>query len=77
MHCDVAAISRFLADEYTQISSTGRIVENADVLATLETGTRRRDEARADGLRIGVYGDTAVVVGRLRARGVNAVSVFD
>ena len=77
LNCDVVALDHLMADEYTQINSTGCVVSKAEVIASFESGARHWDEAHSDELQVRMYGETAVVIGRWQARGVNAGQAFD
>ena len=77
INCNVAALDDLMAEEYAQIDSAGDVVRKAQVIASLESGARHWDDARSDEIQVRVYGDAAVVVGRWRARGVNAGQAFD
>ena len=66
-----------MAPEYSQIDDKGRIVSKEQVLASLRSGRRGWSEAHSDEHRVRVYGTTAVVAGRWRAKGVNAGQPFD
>ena len=47
------------------------------VLESSRSGGRGWDEARSDDHDFRIYGNTAVVIGRWRARGINAGQPFD
>ena len=74
---DVAALNRMMAEEYAQIAGGGRVVGKAEVLASFKPGVRHWDEATSDEHDVRVYGETAVVIGRWRGRGVNDGQPFD
>ena len=77
LRLDVRALDRLMAPEYSQIDDKGRIVSKEQVLASLRSGERGWSEAHSDEHHVSVHGDTAVVIGRWRARGVNASQPFD
>ncbi|MDP6452895.1 MAG: nuclear transport factor 2 family protein [SAR202 cluster bacterium] len=77
LNCDVAALDKLMADEYAQINSDGRVVGKAEVIASFESGGRHWDEAHSDELEVRVYGESAVVIGRWQARGLNTGQAFD
>lgn len=66
-----------MAPDYLRVDAEGRCVGREQVLASFRSGERGWEEARSDEHRVRVYGDTAVVVGRWRARGTNAGQSFD
>jgi ketosteroid isomerase-like protein len=77
LRLDTAALDRLMAPEYAQIDDRGRIVTREQVLASFGSGERGWEEVRSDEHDVRVYGNTAVVVGRWRARGTNAGQPFD
>jgi ketosteroid isomerase-like protein len=75
--CDLVSLERMMADEYAQIVEGGEIRTKEEVLATFRAGDRHWDRAESDELDVRVYNDFAVVIGRWRAKGVNAGRPFD
>jgi len=61
---DVAALGRILADDLTIIDPEGTIVTKAQALANLKSGEDAFTSAVADEMKVRVYGDAAVVLGR-------------
>ena len=74
---DIAALERLMADEYKHIRADGRVIGKAEDLASYQTGDRYWDFAESDDYDIQIYGETAVLIGRWRARGMNAGERFD
>jgi ketosteroid isomerase-like protein len=62
---DVAALDRLLADDLTYVHSSGVTEDKAQSLATLAAKTLQYNEIQPSDLRVRVYGDTAVVTGRV------------
>ena len=56
---DIAAVSPYIADDYTDTSSTGRIRHKAELLA--EIGPYNDGKYAEDEYVVRVYGDTAVI----------------
>ena len=77
LQLDVAALDRLMDPDYLQIDAGGDTVGKEQVLASLRTGKRHWTEAHSDEHHVRVYGNTAVVVGRWRAKGTNAGRSFD
>ena len=77
LRLDVAALDQLMAPDYVQIDGGGRLVGKEEVLASFRSGGRSWTEAHSDEHTVRVYGDTAMVVGRWRARGTNAGQDFD
>lgn len=67
LHVDAPALERLMDPDYLQIDTEGATVGKEQVLALF----------RSDEHHVRVYGDTAVVVGRWRAKGENAGRSFD
>ena len=74
---DIAALDRLMADDYRHIRTDGSVVGKAEDLVSYQTGDRYWDFAESDEYDIQVYGHTAVLIGRWRARGINAGERFD
>jgi ketosteroid isomerase-like protein len=77
LHLDIPALERLMDPDYLQIGAGGDALDKEQVLASFRSGERHWDEANSDEHHVRVYGNTAVVVGRWRARGVNAGRPFD
>jgi ketosteroid isomerase-like protein len=74
---DLETIDRLYHPEFIVVQPDGMIETKAEVLASYGSGERRWDFAEVDRLHLRVAGDSAVVVGRWRARGVNRGETFD
>ena len=77
LHLDIPALERLMDSDYLQIDAGGDALDKEQVLASFRSGERHWDEAHSDEHHVRVYGNTAVVVGRWRARGENAARPFD
>jgi ketosteroid isomerase-like protein len=77
LHGDVAAIERIMAEEYIRIQPDGSVAGKAAVLAAYQPDRRHWDHAQGDEYDVRIYGNTALVVGRWTARGVNNGQAFD
>ena len=77
LHLDIPALERLMDPDYLQIAPGGDTVNKEQVLASFRSGERHWNEAHSDEHHVRVYGNTAVVVGRWRARGENAGRSFD
>ncbi len=76
LRLDVRVLDRLMAPEYAQIDDKGRVVDREQVLASFRSGERGWEEAHSDEHDVRVYWNTAAVVGRWRASGVNAGQPF-
>lgn len=74
---DVATIERLMADDYVKINADGSLTDKATNLATYQPDERFWEVARGDEYDVRIYGDTALVIGRWTARGVNHGERFD
>lgn len=74
---DLQALEALMADEYIHIQADGSVIGKQADLASYQSGDRHWDYAESDEYQIQVFGNTAVLVGRWRARGVNAGETFD
>src|SRR5215831_4352266 len=77
LRLDLLALEHLMADEFTQVGSSGALLRKSDVLASLASGKRTWDHAESDDYRIQVHGSTVLVYGRWRAKGVNSGHHFD
>lgn len=74
---DLDLIEQILADDYTIVQTDGRVVDREETLASYRSGQRYWEFARSEVLSVRVYGETAVVLGRWRAKGRNGSEMFD
>jgi ketosteroid isomerase-like protein len=74
---DVEAIDHLMHRDYTIISPGGRVVARGEAPSSYVGGGRRWDFAESDQHTVKIYGETAVVTGRWRARGMNNGEPFD
>jgi ketosteroid isomerase-like protein len=61
---DVAAIGRYMADDWTIVGSDGSMSDKATFLGLVKSGTLSHDVMESEDLRVRVYGDTAVLTSR-------------
>lgn len=74
---DVETLARLMAEDYCKIESDGSVSDRRRALASYTPGTRYWEQARGDEYMVRVYGDTALVIGRWTARGMNNGAPFD
>ena len=74
---DIEALERIMAQDYTNISPDGRVIGRDEDLASYKSGERKWEYAESDQYQVRVYGNTAVLIGRWRAKGVNNGESFD
>lgn len=74
---DLVNLERLMADDYTSIQPDGTVIGKEEDLASYRSLTRRWEFADSDQYHVRLYGDTAILIGRWRAKGVNAGQHFD
>ena len=77
LQLDLATIEQLMADDYTIIQPEGAVWDKAKTLASLRSEQRHWDAASSDELSVRLYGETAIVIGRWTAKGVNHGQAFD
>jgi len=70
-------IEQLMADDYVKIQPDGSLSNKAETLAAYQPEVRYWEHAQGDEYDVRIYGDTAVVVGRWTARGMNNGQRFD
>lgn len=66
-----------MADDYYRIESDGSVSDRAQTLARYTPEARSWEHAQGDEYIVRLYGDTAIVIGRWTARGINNGARFD
>ena len=66
---DMAALDRFMADDYILTDPLGNVRSKAESLAALKSNEVRFESTRSDDVRVRINGDTAVVTGRSTFKG--------
>lgn len=74
---NIAVIAEIMAPEYSQITADGRVIYRDEALASYRSGQRHWEFAQSDQLDVRIYGETALVIGRWRAKGTNHGLKFD
>lgn len=77
LHGNFAVLKQIMADDYLRIDTDGSVRNKAAVLAAYQPEDRHWEYAQGDEYDVRIYGDTAIVVGRWTARGVNNGAAFD
>jgi ketosteroid isomerase-like protein len=70
---DAATLDRMTSDDYTFITLRGELRTKAEIVKGFQSGAFKYESRTISELNIRVYGDTAIVTGRLAGRG----SCFD
>ena len=71
---NLTVIDHLLADDYMGISANGTIETKAQTLAQRKAGTIHITSLELDGLKVRLYGDTAVVTSKAQLQGTNGQS---
>lgn len=74
---DVQTLEEIMASDYVKIQPDGSLSDKSITLASYQPDQRTWDVARGDEYDVRIYGDTAVVIGRWIARGINNGQSFD
>ncbi|MDQ3745212.1 MAG: nuclear transport factor 2 family protein [Acidobacteriota bacterium] len=73
---DVEALERILADDWTAIDGAGLVISKRQLLERVGSSTQPFDWHEFDEFRLRLFGDSAVVTGRLSARGRTSSGEF-
>ena len=65
LRSDTAALDRMTSDDYTLINQQGELRTKAQMLDGFKSGTIKFDSRELSDLNVRVYGNTAVVTGRV------------
>jgi ketosteroid isomerase-like protein len=69
LHGDSAALAAMTADDYTFITLRGELRTKEEIVKGFSTGTFKYESREISDLKVRIYGDTAVVVGRASQKG--------
>jgi ketosteroid isomerase-like protein len=70
-HNDVARLDRIWADDYVFVAPSGAVLTKAQRLSAIRSGSFRFEQHRLEECNVRVYGATAVVAGRVVAKGMD------
>jgi len=74
---DFATMDRILADDFTLVTGSGKSYSKADLLNEAKSGRVAYEQQDDGDQRVRVWGDTAVVTAKLRAKGTESGKPFD
>jgi hypothetical protein len=74
---DVATLDRLLADDLTYVHSSGALETKAQSLATLASKKLEYKSIQPSDVRARVYGDTAVVTGRVAMKVISQMTAVE
>ena len=66
---DVAAIERFVADDWVIVDADGHIIDKARFIGVIESGALTHESMESTDVEVRVHGDTAVVTGITTSKG--------
>ena len=66
---DLEAIERFVTDDWIIINADGGIIDRERFLGVIKSGALTHEMMESEGIRIRVYGDSAVVSALTRSKG--------
>jgi ketosteroid isomerase-like protein len=69
LHGDSATLAAMTADHYTFITLRGELRTKEEIVKGFSTGTFKYESREISDLKVRIYGDTAVVVGRASQKG--------
>lgn len=69
LHKDIEALDRILAEDYIVITELGEVVDKRRVLDENRSPNLAFTDIENDEVRVRIFGDAAVVTGRLRVKG--------
>ena len=67
---DTATLDRMTSDDYTFINQRGELRTKTEILTGFKSGSFNYDAREVTDLEVRIYGDTAVVTGRAKQKGV-------
>ena len=76
-HNDVATMNRILADDFTLVTGSGKSYTKLDLLSEARSGRVKYEQQDDSAQTVRVWGDTAVVTAKLRAKGTESGKPFD
>lgn len=71
LHGDAEFLKHFLVDDFTLTNSNGEISTKADDLKDIAAGTTKYEVFENRDMRVVIHGDTAVVTGWTKVKGVS------
>lgn len=74
---DVTAMDRILADDFTLVTGSGKSYTKADLLNEARSGRVTYEQQDDSNQTVRVWGDTAIVTAKLRAKGTETGKPFD
>jgi ketosteroid isomerase-like protein len=67
---DITTLEAQTADDYTLINANGQVMDKKQTLDAIKTGQVKLTSEELSDLRVRVYGDVAVIIGKADAKGM-------
>jgi uncharacterized protein (TIGR02246 family) len=67
---DAATMAKILADDFVVVEGTGKVWTKADLLESARNGGTHYERQEDSERTVRIYGDTAIVTAKLRAKGI-------
>ncbi len=74
---DIAGLRRIIADDFAGVESSGRVVNKTQIINGIESGSDDVQSETTEDLKVRVYGETAVINGRLLIKGKKNEADYD
>lgn len=74
---DAAALGSVLAEGFVSTTSTGELRTKAETLDMVKSGALKLQSSKLDEMRVMVFGDAAVVIGRWQGKGTEKGKPLD
>src|SRR5262245_9037936 len=74
---NIEALDRIIADDWMCIDGKGRLISKQQLLESVRANPNPFSSHKFDEFQLRIFGDTAIVTGRLRGQGRNAAGDFN
>jgi ketosteroid isomerase-like protein len=74
---DLPAIEDILDEEFAQLKPGGTIIGRSELIESYKSGDRYWEIAQSEPVRVQIWGDTGLLFGKWRGKGVNSGQPFD
>jgi ketosteroid isomerase-like protein len=76
-NADIAALDRVIADDWVCIDGSGTVIGKKDLLDRVGSSPNPLDSHKFDEIQLRLFGDTAIVTGRLSGAGTDETGAFE
>jgi len=67
---DIDALTKVTADDYTLITAAGQVSDKAEMISNFKSGKSKITVDEISDMKVRVYGDAAVVTGKVNVKGM-------